>query len=56
VLGGGLDVASIGARTFVRSVPGELNVDKSRVLELAHDKGHITKGACARQGARVCAA
>jgi hypothetical protein len=35
VLGGGFELLSIGGRSYVRSVPGELNTDKNRVLELA---------------------
>ena len=35
VLGGGLDVVTVGARTYIRSVPVELNTDTNKVLELA---------------------
>jgi hypothetical protein len=35
VLGGGLDLVTVGARTYIRSVPVELNTDVNRVLELA---------------------
>lgn len=34
-LGGGLDLVTIGSISYVRSVPGELNLDKNRALELA---------------------
>jgi hypothetical protein len=39
VLGGGLDLVTIGAAAYVRSVPGELNLDKNRALELAQVRG-----------------
>lgn len=45
VLGGGIDVLSIGSRTYIRSVPGEFNLDKNTVMELAQGTGHISKGA-----------
>lgn len=35
VLGGGLDLVTVGVRTYIRSVPVELNTDVNRVLELA---------------------
>uniref|UniRef100_A0A7S0RI08 Vacuolar protein sorting-associated protein n=1 Tax=Chlamydomonas leiostraca TaxID=1034604 RepID=A0A7S0RI08_9CHLO len=34
-LGGGFDVVTIGALKYVRSVPGELNLDKNKVMEVA---------------------
>ncbi|GLC33277.1 hypothetical protein PLESTB_000351600 [Pleodorina starrii] len=39
VLGGGFDLVTIGGRQYVRSVPGELNLDKNRALEVAQGKG-----------------
>ncbi|MEW5316935.1 MAG: hypothetical protein WDW38_008274 [Sanguina aurantia] len=39
VLGGGFGIVIIGRTTYVRSVPGELNMDKNRVLELAQESG-----------------
>ncbi len=35
VLGGGFGLVTVGAQQYVRSVPGELNLDKNRVLEVA---------------------
>jgi hypothetical protein len=46
VLGGGIDVVSIGLRTYIRSVPGEFNMDKNRVMELAQQAGYISAGNC----------
>eukprot|EP00798_Chlamydomonas_sp_ICE-L_P015632 gene15632-21739_t len=45
VLGSGFDLVKIGKRTYVRSVPGELNMDKNRILELAQENslGYISK-------------
>lgn len=39
VLGGGFDLVNIGCRQYVRSVPGELNLDKNRALGVAQGKG-----------------
>ncbi|EFJ47536.1 hypothetical protein VOLCADRAFT_91949 [Volvox carteri f. nagariensis] len=39
VLGGGFDLVTIGGSQYVRSVPGELNLDKNRALEVAQGKG-----------------
>lgn len=36
---------TIGARTYIRSVPGEFNMDKNRVMELAQQHGYISAGA-----------
>lgn len=47
MLGGGIDVVSIGLRTYIRSVPGEFNMDKNRVMELAQQTGYISAGVCA---------
>jgi len=44
VLGGGIDVVSIGCRSYIRSVPGEFNMDKNRVMELAQQQGYISAG------------
>jgi hypothetical protein len=46
VLGGGIDVVTIGVRTYIRSVPGEFNLDKSKVMELAQQQGCISTGGC----------
>lgn len=35
VLGSGFDLLIIGGRQYVRSVPGELNLDKNKALEVA---------------------
>lgn len=43
VLGGGFDMVAVGATSFVRSVPGELNLDKNRVLELAQEPGCLSQ-------------
>eukprot|EP01026_Neomeris_dumetosa_P036706 TRINITY_DN29660_c0_g1_i2.p1 TRINITY_DN29660_c0_g1~~TRINITY_DN29660_c0_g1_i2.p1 ORF type:complete len:283 (-),score=27.57 TRINITY_DN29660_c0_g1_i2:239-970(-) len=42
VLGGGFDIVKIGDRSFVRSVPGELNLDKNKIIELAQEKGFVS--------------
>lgn len=49
VLGGGIDVVTIGARTYIRSVPGEFNMDKNKVMELAQQQGYISAGVCVCQ-------
>lgn len=43
VLGNGFDLVTLGDQLYVRSVPGELNTDKNRVLELAQDRGYLSK-------------
>ncbi|XP_065184235.1 vacuolar-sorting protein SNF8-like [Sycon ciliatum] len=40
VLGGGFAIIPVGGRKLVQSVPGELNMDHTRVLQLAEDTGH----------------
>lgn len=35
VLGGGFGLTKVGAQTYVRSVPGELNIDSNKVLQVA---------------------
>lgn len=45
VLGGGIDVVTIGVRTYIRSVPGEFNMDKNKVMEVAQQQGFISAGA-----------
>ncbi len=51
VLGGGFDLVAVGRASYVRSVPGELNTDKNRVIELAHTAGHVSRaGVAARTG------
>jgi hypothetical protein len=47
VLGGGLDLVTVGARTYIRSVPVELNTDVNHVLELAEVGGGKECGAVA---------
>ncbi|GMH33069.1 hypothetical protein BSKO_00903 [Bryopsis sp. KO-2023] len=42
VLGGGFNLITVGNRTLVRSVPGELNTDKNKILELAEDGGYVS--------------
>eukprot|EP01024_Parvocaulis_polyphysoides_P007856 TRINITY_DN12314_c3_g1_i1.p1 TRINITY_DN12314_c3_g1~~TRINITY_DN12314_c3_g1_i1.p1 ORF type:complete len:245 (+),score=27.93 TRINITY_DN12314_c3_g1_i1:92-826(+) len=42
VLGGGFDIIKVGNRTFVRSVPGELNTDKNKIIELAQETGYVS--------------
>jgi len=50
-LGGGLDLVTIGKVAYVRSVPGELNLDKNKALELAQDKGWLSQPElCSRAG------
>jgi hypothetical protein len=44
VLGGGLDVVQVGSQTYIRSVPGEFDTDKNKVLELAQQTGCISAG------------
>lgn len=34
----------IGSRTYIRSVPGEFNMDKNRIMELAQQQGYISAG------------
>jgi hypothetical protein len=45
VLGNGYALVSIGKMQYVRSVPGELSMDRNAVLELAQDRGagYITR-------------
>lgn len=43
VLGNGFDLVTIGKSQYVRSVPGELNMDKNSVLEVAQGTGHVSK-------------
>jgi hypothetical protein len=43
VLGGGFNLVKVGSQTLVRSVPGELNRDKNKALELAQGRGYISK-------------
>lgn len=43
-LGGGFTLVAIGTLQYVRSVPGELNLDKNKVLELAQSKGYVSQG------------
>ncbi|GBF94666.1 hypothetical protein Rsub_07402 [Raphidocelis subcapitata] len=50
-LGGGLDLVTIGAASYVRSVPGELNLDKNAALALAQDKGCVSAAElCSKSG------
>lgn len=42
-LGEGFDLVAVGRAQYVRSVPGELNMDKNKLLELAQDKGYVSK-------------
>lgn len=42
-LGSGFSVFKVGSQKLVRSVPGELNTDKSAVLELAQGHGCISE-------------
>lgn len=55
VLGGGIDLVTIGRGAYVRSVPGELNLDKNRALELAQVGGVLHGGACGRAHAGLWA-
>ncbi|EYC20390.1 hypothetical protein Y032_0022g600 [Ancylostoma ceylanicum] len=44
VLGGGFELVPLGGGRFlVQSVPGELSMDHSRVLQLAEDAAYVTK-------------
>lgn len=43
VLGGGFGLVAVGRQQLVRSVPGELNMDKNKVLELAQEAGFIAQ-------------
>ena len=45
VLGGGFGLVRVGRRTFVRSVPGELNFDQNSVLTRAEGSGWVTRSA-----------
>ena len=40
ILGNGFDLVTLGQQTYVRSVPGELNTDKNKILELAQVDWH----------------
>ncbi|GIL76429.1 hypothetical protein Vretifemale_6023 [Volvox reticuliferus] len=42
VLGGGFDLVTIGGHQYVRSVPGELNLDKNKALEVAQGRGYTS--------------
>lgn len=42
VLGNGFDLVKLGPSSYVRSVPGELSMDTSRVLELAQGRGCLS--------------
>ena len=42
-LGSGFQVVKIGSQKLVRSVPGELNTDKSVLLELAQGTGYVSE-------------
>ncbi len=42
-LGSGFRVVKIGSQKLVRSVPGELNTDKSVMLELAQGTGYVSE-------------
>lgn len=42
-LGSGFQVVKIGSQKLVRSVPGELNTDKSVLLELAQGSGYVSE-------------
>ena len=41
-LGNGFQVVKIGRQKLVRSVPGELNTDKSAVLKMAQESGYVS--------------
>lgn len=43
VLGSGFDLVLIGRMQFVRSVPGELNMDSNKILELAQAEGFVSR-------------
>eukprot|EP00775_Hariotina_reticulata_P006892 gene6892-7108_t len=49
VLGGGIDVLHVGSQTYIRSVPGEFDTDKNKVLELAQQTGCISAGVLSAQ-------
>lgn len=42
-LGSGFGVTKVGSQRLVKSVPGELNMDKSTVLELAAGTGYVSE-------------
>lgn len=42
-LGSGFQVIKVGSQKLVRSVPGELNTDKSILLELAQGLGYVSE-------------
>ena len=42
-LGSGFQVFKVGRQKLVRSVPGELNTDKSVLLELAQGSGFVSE-------------
>lgn len=44
VLGNGFELIALGSGRFlIQSVPGELSMDDSRVLQLAEDAAYVTK-------------
>jgi ESCRT-II complex subunit VPS22 len=43
VLGGGFDLVKIGQQQYIRSVPGELNTDKNKILEVAQGTGYVSE-------------
>lgn len=42
-LGSGFQVVKIGSQKLVRSVPGELNTDKSALLAMAQQTGYVSE-------------
>ena len=43
VLGHGFELITVGRHTLVKSVPQELNTDKTHVLEFAQRTGYVSK-------------
>ena len=43
VLGHGFELITVGRHTLVKSVPQELNTDKTRILEFAQKTGYVSK-------------
>mmetsp|Transcript_12357 Transcript_12357/g.34703 ORF Transcript_12357/g.34703 Transcript_12357/m.34703 type:complete len:245 (+) Transcript_12357:396-1130(+) len=42
VLGSGFTISQVGSQRMLRSVPGELNKDHNKILELAQGTGHMS--------------
>lgn len=46
VLGGGFGLTKVGVQTYIQSVPGELNIDTSKVLQVAQVRWQQVTARC----------